>query len=397
MDAQAIACASVLYAASCMVRYCFMVAACALFLVGCNSKVKNRKAGISEENSLNQLYEPTYARGFTLLADEDGKVLKVRNPWQGAEGVEFVYHLTPNPTSDNRSIKYPVEKVVCLSSTHVAFIDMVNQTEKIVGVSGITYITNPAVNERYAEGLIADVGYESGISYERLALLKPDVVFAYGIDGEIAGVETKLNEMGIKLVYIGEYMEQSPLGKAEWVVPMAMFFGVEQLAAERFRMVAEQYEALKEQVSGVASRPKVMLNAPYKGTWYIPGGASHIACLLKDAGADYLYADNDRVESSPVSLEAAFIKSQEADFWLTPNAAVSLKEISMQDSRLASIPAYKKGMVYNSNARMTIGGGSDFWESGVVNPHIILKDLVKIFHPNLLPPTYTLYYFRQLK
>ncbi len=357
---------------------------------------KGRNANSANLSSATVSYTPRYAQRFELLALGKDKILKVHNPWQGARDVEMVYRLTETPTSDPKDIKYPVTRAICLSSTHVAFLDVLNRVDKIVAVSGANYITNPTIRERVSKGEVFDVGYESSLSYELIASLQADVVFAYGVEGEMAGVEKKLNEMGVKLVYIGEYMEQSPLAKAEWLVAMAAFFGDEQIAQERFNEIAQRYESIKSKAEGVPYKPKVMLNAPYKGSWYVPGGASHIACLLKDSGSDYLYGNNQKVESTPISLEAAFIKCQEADFWLNPNAATSLAEVRQMDERLSAIPAFKNRKMYNNNARTTSGGGSDFWESGVVQPHIILEDLVAIFHPELYPE-HKLYYFRHLE
>lgn len=343
-------------------------------------------------------YQPNYAKGFHLTYNNGVKTLTVSNPWQGASNVSFTYYLTPNadPKKMNE-IKTPVERVICLSTTHIAYIDALNQTATINGVSGSNYISNSTIQKGLADKRVIDVGYESGLSFEAVVTLHPDVVFAYGISGELNSIVDKLNELGIKVVFLGDYLEETPLGKTEWLVAVAAFFNAEESAKELLNPIFDSYTQLVNKVkSDTNILPKVMLNAPWKDSWFVPGGKSYMANLIKDAGGDFIIGNNDKRDSYPMSIEKAYNDALKADYWLNPNAAQNLDEIKQMDARLANIPAFKAKKVYNNNAKITAGGGSDFWESGVMSPHIILSDLIKILHPQIINE-HELVYYHQLR
>ncbi len=347
------------------------------------------------------LYDPQYAKGFYLEQEGADKILHIHNPWQGAEGVEYTYRLVDRDSPEDAlssmtTIPVPLKRVICLSTTHLAYIEALSQTATVVGVSGIGYVSNPEIHAAFKQGGVKDVGYEAAISYETVALLRPDVVFAYGVAGEMSAVADKLNSMGIRVVFLGDYLENNPLGKAEYLRLMAAFYNMEEKADTLFRTIIDDYETAKGLVRDIQYRPKVMMNAPWRNAWYIPGADNYLAELVRDAGGTLLGARQGMVDSAPVSLEKAYTYAMTADYWLHPNAARSLVDLRNMDSRFAATPAYRQHRVFNNSFRRTPGGGSDFWESGVVRPHIILRDLIGIFHPDLLPG-YRLVYYERLE
>ena len=365
-----------------------------LCMMACNNPPKNNSADVNDDLA----YVPHYAKGFSIRANGDTVFLKVINPWQFAADVEFEYVLVPDASKDDmRQIKTPVQKAVCISTTHVAFVSALGQTEAICGISGVNHVSDSVVRQMYVDKQVFDVGYDTGLSYELIYSLRPDVVFAYGVKGEFAIVEKKLNELGVKVVYIGEYLEDTPLGKAEWLIPMSLFFGEREKAEELFAGIESDYESAKKAAHEAGgTKPKVMLNMPFKDVWYLPGNKGYMAEFLKDAGGDYIYSDYDARESAPVSIEKAYSLAQQAEFWLIGDHARSLSDIRRADPRLSEIHAFEQKKVYNNNRRSNEFGGNDFWESGVVNPHLILRDLIKIFHPELLSQ-HEFYYYKRLE
>lgn len=350
-----------------------------------------------EQNEI--FYKPTYSQRFVIEQTGDDKRLVVHNPWQGSRNVKFTYTLTHNNNNDAaHTVKIPVERVICLSSTHLAFIDFIDKIDKIVGVSGAGFISNQNVRQRIADKQIADVGYENYLSYEVIASLNPDVIFAYGVDGELGKVEAKLNEMGIKLVYIGEYLEETPLAKTEWAVAIAAFFDEEEQAIAKLKNIENEYQQLQTLAANVSHKPRVLVNAPYRDVWYLPAVKSTTINLLKDAGGEYIFENETQNarESNPTNIEYVYAKALDADIWINQNNENSLQQLRGIDARLTEISAFKNKNVYNNNKRLNTHGGNDFWESGVINPQIILKDLIKIFHPNLLPE-YELFYYKKLE
>lgn len=349
------------------------------------------------------LYHPRYASGFEIFSygEKGSSLVQIRNPWQGAQEVSRWVFLSrggePAPEGfEGEVVSVPLRRVVCMSSTYVAFLDAVGCAGIIKGVSGGKYIFNPGIRARLDRGEIADVGYDNGINYELLVSLSPDVIFLYGINGENSAITDKLHELGLKVVYIGEYVENEPLGRAEWLIPIAEFAGVREKAETLFDSIAAEYEQARRGAAGVTARPKVMLNAPWRDAWFVPGDRSYIVRLIGDAGGDYACKGVDSDQSRPISTENAFLAASASDFWFSPGSAASLGELKALNPNFSSIPPVCSGRVYSNNARSTAEGGSDFWESGAVYPHLILKDMIRILHPEL-PSDHRLHYYKQLR
>jgi iron complex transport system substrate-binding protein len=346
------------------------------------------------------IYKPDYALGFEIVGakDRQSTILKVRNPWQGAKNVEtrlFISRDGENvPESfDGQELKANANRIVCMSSTHVAMLDAVNTTQRVVGVSGIDYISNKYVVSH--KDSLGDVGFDGNINYELLVSLEPDLVLLFGVNGA-STMEVKLKELGISFVYIGEYLEESPLGKAEWLVAISELIGKRTEGEKFFSAIPQRYNTLKEKVAAAASsKPKVMLNVPYGDSWFMPSTTSYVAQLISDAGGDYLYKKNTSNSSLPIDLEEAYLLTSQADLWLNVGVVSTLKELKSMYPKFTDIRCVENGAVYNSTKRVNTAGGNDFWESGVVNPDLILRDLIKIFHPELIPEDF--YYYIKIE
>ncbi|MCD8102432.1 MAG: iron ABC transporter substrate-binding protein [Alistipes sp.] len=374
------------------------------------------------------LYLPRYAHGFVVESLPEGRLLRIVDPWQGSQGFEQAVFLAaagqePPNGFEGITVSVPVRSVVCMSSTYVAYIAELGRTDAVKGVSGAKYISNPEIRQAFEAGTVRDVGFDTNMNYELLAAIDPDAVLAYGITGENSVMSGKLSQLGIDLIYIGDYVEQSPLGKAEWLVAFGYLLGREEEAVGIFEAVEERYNGLKDMVSrsladspeaGAAMRepggpdttsadgpvqhvhywgmPSVMLNSPYRDTWFVPGDRSYMVRLIEDAGGSYACAGEDSDASRPISLETAYVRMLSADVWLNPGQAATLAALKAQNPRFAATPPVVNGRVYNCNKRTTPEGGSDFWESGAVHPDVVLEDLVRIFHEGLLGDGETVYF-----
>ncbi len=313
------------------------------------------------------VYQPRYAEGFTLYEN----------------GIDINGSATLFST--------PPQRVVCMSSTYIAYIDALGLTERIVGVSGAMYITNPTARKA------TDIGYDTNIDYEKLVALEPDLVFIYGIGGANTTMEQKFTELGIDYIYIPDFVENSPLGKAEWIVAIGAIMGVRQEAETIFEGIAERYETLKAEVANIAERASVMLNAPYRDVWYIPSDKSYIVQLIEDAGGEYACKGyTDGRESLPISGEAAYVALSQADYWLNPNQYRTLAELTAANPKFADVPSVENRLVYNCTLRTTAAGGSDFWESGALRADVVLRDLIVILHPEMVDNNTETYYFERL-
>ena len=342
-----------------------------------------------------------YAKGFRIYKHDGWSELQVINPWQGAKDVSFKYILVrrgdPVPAATGGIvIETPVKRVVCLSTTHIAMIDFLNETETVVGISGTYLVSNKTILDKIDRKKVFDVGYNNNLNYELIMGLKPDVIFAYGIDNEFAGYVRKLRELGLKVVFNAEYLEYDPLAKTEWIKFMSAFYEKLDTATAAFDTIAGRYNDLKSRLAGVTFRPRILYGLPWNGTWYMAGGKSYAATLIADAGGDYLWKNNTSHEALPLSIESVYNAADSADYWINAGAAMSMADILAVEKRLANLNVFRQKRVYNNIAILTPQGGNDYWESGVMKPDIILKDMASILHPELFPER-NLYYFRLLK
>jgi iron complex transport system substrate-binding protein len=226
--------------------------------------------------------------------------------------------------------------------------------------------------------------------------LDPDVLFIYGVEGNVVATLAKLTELGVPVVFCAEYLEPHPLGKAEWIKFFSLFFDQEEKAVDFFEQIDSSYTRLSGLASRAETRPRVLTGLPWKDTWYMAGGKSFAARLIEDAGGDFLWSDNTSTQAIPLDLESVYLRAVNAGIWINPGAAGSLKDIGRLDERFMDLDVVQKGQVFNNDLRTNEAGGNDYWESGTVRPDLVLADLIKVFHPDLLADHHFVYY-RQLK
>ena len=364
-------------------------------LAACNGK---KTASISDFS--HQLYTPEYASGFIIKGADgyESSIITVTNPWQGADSITTQLFIARGGESapegfTGQVLEGDASRIVAMSSTHIAMLDAVGEAGRVVGVSGIDYISNPVISAN--RDSIGDVGYEGNINYELLISLDPDLVLLYGVNGA-SSMEGKLNELGIPFMYVGDYLEESPLGKAEWTVALSEVVGKRTEGEQFFGGIPVRYNDLKKRVADtVLDAPSVMLNTPYGDSWFMPSTESYVARLVKDAGGDYIYKKNTGNASLPIDLEEAYKLTSEADMWLNVGMANTLDELRTSCPKFSDTRCFRNGSVWNNNLKTNAAGGNDYYESAVVNPDILLRDFVKIFHPELVEEDFV--YYKQLK
>lgn len=352
-----------------------------LWLGGCSQPTTSLEAFQVE------CYTPRYATGFTICSTAEGHstLLTTASPWQGAAAPSHLFirrnnEPIPHPFT-GQVIEGEVERIICMSSSYVAMLDRLGAVDRVVGVSGIDFVSNSYVQNHRTT--IGDVGYDGNLNYELVVALDPDLILLYGVSGA-SEMEHRLRELQIPFVYVGEYLEQHPLGKAEWMVFLAELLGTRTEAEALFAPIAERYEALTN-LAANQPRPRVMFNSPYRDTWFMPPAESYMIRLLNDAGGEYIYTDDGDNRSDVIDLEEAYLLLAEADLWLNPGTMQTLEELCRRFPRLADVEVVKQRKVYNNNAQLNPQGGNDFWESGVVEPDVVLADMIRILHPELLP------------
>jgi iron complex transport system substrate-binding protein len=367
------------------------------YLLSCNS---NENKNNKEKNSeiINEPIENKYSSGFEIIKNDSGFVLNIKDRFSESGNSINTYYLQTSDikNSDNPAIQIPVRKAICLSTTHCAFISALDEIETIKGISGVNYVFNEKILDLISQDKIVDIGYDKQINYEKVISLAPDVIFAFGVDNSSMSAYQKFVDIGIPVVYVGDFLEAVPLGRTEWIKFFGCFYDKLDYAVEYFDSIEKCYNSLlnKKSIRG-QEKPKVLVGLPWKGTWWVPGGNSFFANYIYDAGGSYIYDNNDKQESIPYTIEEVFSTAKDVNIWLHPNAAVSKEQIYQTEERLKNFPPCTKSLIYNNNKRTSNLGGNDFWESGIIHPDIILRDLYQIFYPDPESKD-SLYYYNEL-
>ena len=343
-----------------------------------------------------------YANTLFIQKFEDFTIVKILKPWQRADNEIFTYILAksefqiPDSLSKLNYIQIPVKSVICFSTTHIGFINALQKTETIKGISGKDYFFDALLRDNFNNGEVFDIGYHPALDYEKIIDINPDIVFLYGLEASVGGIAIRLSNAGIPSVMVAEFLEDHPLGKAEWIKLFSLLFDCEEKGDTIFEMVKNNYLNLKNRIDKITEKPFILTGLPWKETWYMTGGESFMAKFIQDAGGEFLWKENNSKDFFPLSLESVYSKSLEADIWINCGTATSLNDLISRDERFKNIGAVKQKNVFNNNARTNETGGNDFWESGAVRADLILKDLITIFHPQLMEDT-KLVYYKQLK
>ncbi|MFR9592301.1 MAG: ABC transporter substrate-binding protein [Rikenellaceae bacterium] len=350
-----------------------------------------------------KIYTPTYASGFEILGSSEGEstLIKISSPWQGYSGDGYSILILRGDESAPEGfggavVRDQTHRVVTMSSSNLAMYDALGEVDRVVGCSGLDYVSSPRVHARASQGVLHDVGYDTNLNFELITAKRPDLVLLYSVAGGAGSVTSKFDELQIPYTFIGDYTEEHPLGKAEWMILVGELCGVREQAKSQFEALATRYNSMKEQVAQSEERPKVMLNTPYRDVWYMPPMGSYMVRLIEDAGGQLSYQDNTTTTSQPISIELAYTLVKSCDFWLNTGATTqSLSALRASNPKFANMAVVKRGDVFNNSARSLPNGGSDFWESGVVNPDLVLRDLISILHAEVMSDS--LYYYKQLK
>lgn len=349
---------------------------------------------------------PRYAVGFETAPHNLGTVLTVVRAWPGGPAHTYILADRTRGTTDavpsgpvGRTtapvvIVTPVRSAVVLSTTALAHIERLGRLEAVRAVDRLAYVYSPAVRSAVQGGRIAEVGEPPLLDLEKIIALNPDVVIASAVSADNPAFD-RLRAAGIPVFLLGDWMEESPLGRAEWSTVLAHLFGNQRAAAQQFAEVADAYAHWKARAATAFGRPQVLINVPLGGRWPVGGADTHIARLIRDAGADYLWATHGGAQTVFLDYEVAYAAAARADVWINLGWNwTHARDVTAADPRLALLPPFRNGEMYNYTRRAIPNGGNDIWESGATRPDLVLADLIKIFHPELAHDHEFVYYRR---
>lgn len=370
-----------------------------------NHSPKKREGNLQESSVDSSFYYQSnlkYAQGFQIKLAQSGlKELIVWDPWNPGKVFQKYYlknrgeAVIENLPTDGLLVEVPVKSIAALSSTQIGILKFLGVEDKIVAVSLRDRIYDEDLDKKAKNGTIQAVGHAESLNFEKIVELDPDLVMVAGFM-KITERETKLMQAGLPVAYNIEWMESSPLARAEWAKFIAAFFNKEAEAEKHFNQIEERYNELKSLVKKVESKPSILSGYNFKGTWYMPGGQSYLAQFLRDAKADYCWFSDASSGSIPLSFEVVFDKQQDADIWFGPGQCSTMEDLEGLDDRYSLFESFKNKEVYCYTKRMKGSGANDWYESGVMQPDVVFKDVIKILHPEILPD-YDLYFYQKLK
>ena len=328
------------------------------------------------------------------IVERDGcSVVEVRNPWGG--GLLKRYLLVPAESElpagmpDGVVVRTPVERALVFSGVHVALFEELGVADRVAAVCDARYIYSDATANRLSRGEVVDCGSSLDINMEQVAMASPDVAFVLPYEN---GGYGKLENAALPLIECADYMEVSPLACAEWVRFYGRLLGKAVVADSIFNAVCDEYEALRGLTAGCGTRPKLMCELKSSSAWYVPGCGSTMGRMYADAGADYLFSHIEGNGSVPLAFETVLDKAAEADVWLIKYNSEVDKTYS---SLLAEFEGYshfrpfKENNIYACNTR-----NKRLFEDRSFHPERMLRELVALFHPELLPGYEMKYYER---
>lgn len=388
---------------------CFLLVA---ILIGC--KESHQKAEASEtkvfpalQANLDTVTSVKYAQGFEINTKGYITYLKIKSPWPDAK-TPFIYALVNKQHKEKLkdSIDYlrdnfdaliftPVENVIATSTTHIPAFELLEVSDHLIGFPETDYVSSPTIRKRIESGQIKELGANESLNEEVIIASQPDLFIGFGVSGQNKSYNT-ISKAGIPVVYNGDWMEETPLGKAEWIKFMGAFFEKQQEADSIFNSVVTGYQKAKELAAKAISQPTVISGSMFKDIWYVPAGESWLAQFFKDANANYLWKDSSGSGSLSLNFETVLMKAQHADFWIGSGQFTSYNQLKETNPHYKQFDFFKQNNIYTYGLSTGDKGGMLYYELAPTRPDMVLKDIIHILHPNL-SPNYTTVFFKPLQ
>jgi len=341
-----------------------------------------------------------YARGFSIEYHGSYKLVNIISH-SGKKPDTLKYVLvqrgttSPSGYEGAQRIEIPVRTMTGMSSMHVAIADFAECANIITGLGSLQYVNSTLVRKNIRAGKVKQIGTEGTMNDELILAMHPDLVMAVSSPDARFSKYQMLTNAGIPVLLNAEWLEVTPLGRAEWVKLMAALVNKEELVNKKFGNIEQEYQKIAALGRKTVQKPSAIIGMPFKGNWFVPDGGSYMAEFMRDAGISYHWSEGKGTGSLSLDFETVAPVALKANFWLNPGFVNSKADIKAADSRYQDFKPFRNNTIYNDNNRVNEEGSNDYWESGAVNPHIILADLIKIAHPGLLPE-HKLVYYKQM-
>ncbi|CAI8296390.1 MAG: Uncharacterised protein [Flavobacterium sp. SCGC AAA160-P02] len=341
-----------------------------------------------------------YAKGFDIHHFKTHKKLIIKTPYPKAtKSIEYI--LSPKKyvkESDisTSNIQTPVQKIVVTSTTHIPMLEVLGVEDRLVGFQETNYISSEKTRRRIDSGFIKELGKESTMNTEILFDLKPDVLVGFAMN-KTNKTHNLIEKQGIPVIINSDWLEETPLGRAEWIKFFGVLFDKEKVADSIFKIIESNYLLAKTIADKTKNKPTILSGAIMKNSiWSLPAGESFVAKFLEDANTNYLWKNSKGKGSLQLSFESVFDKAQYAEYWIAPGYFTTKEELLNNNTHYKSFAAFENNKIYTFSTKKGITGGVIYYELAPTRPDLVLKDIIKITHPNLLP-NYKLSFFNLMQ
>ncbi len=368
-----------------------LLAAFLLFSCGKKTETRTEKKTIILE----------YAQGFEIFQGNDSWEIHVTQGYTGAEKTYRYLVLEENSNADSSGfdavVQLPVSKVVMTSTTHIPHLDLLGVTDLLAGFPNTTLISSPTTRALIDSGKVTDLGNGVSANPEMVIDLQPDWMMISTLGEDLRYLDL-FAQAKVPAIINGEYVEQNPLGRAEWIKFTGILLGKYEESVAVFEEIEKAYQDAEKLAATLvqSEKPKVLSGVMYQDIWYAPGAESWGARILENAGGAYIFADQNGTGSLQLNYEFVLDRGLETDLWIGSADFPDVKTMGKSEPRYQAFKPWKTGQVYSYTAKKGATGGLEYFELGYVRPDLILKDLIKILHPSLLPE-YELYFYQKLE
>ncbi len=354
-------------------------------IISCN-KSKKKKHTVAKEKSFTNAVK--YAKGFDIQVFDGYKKLVIKSPYPGAKNYQEFILLTNNSLENQfdkgSTIIIPLKEIVATSTTHIPMLELLQEENSLIGFPNTDFISSPKTRLLIDKGLIKEIGNEQDFNTEILISLQPDAVIGFTM-GNTSKMYDIIEKNGIPVIFNGEWLEETPLGRAEWIKFFGVLFNKDKEADSIFSIIENRYNIAKEKAQHARNRPTVLTGVLYKDKWSLPAGESFTAQLLKDANTNYLWSETKGQGSLVLSFESVFQKAKNVDFWIGSGYFTSMQDLGDANVHYKEFKPFKDKKIYTFSKKRGESNGVLYFELAPVQPHIVLQDLIKITHPEVLP------------
>jgi iron complex transport system substrate-binding protein len=380
-----------------MKKYVLILFVCSFFLLplSCKKEISKADQETTSESAIK------YAKGFDIITDNGIKKLIIKTAYQNSNTF-FEYEIrtkTSNTTKvknfEKEVIEVPVQKIVVTSTTHIPMVELLNEETSIVGFPFSKYVSSKKTRVLIDEGKIREIGKENSLNTEILLDLQPELVVGYSVSSADKSLTT-INKAGINVIYNGDWLEKTPLGRAEWIKFFGVLFDKEKQADSIFKVIEKNYLDAKKSALKSTKKTTVLSGAIMsKDIWNLPAGESFVAQFLKDANLNYLWKNTKGKGSLSLSFESVFDTGKDADLWIAPGYFSTKEQLLKSNQLYTQFNAFKNDNIYTPTIKKGKTGGVIYYELAPTRPDLVLKDLIKITNPELLPD-YTPTFFSKM-